>query len=168
MAPHGGRIEHGTSQIAAGIAGNDFAYYSFEGLKTLSHDLHITSNHFDEPHAIQLAKNSDIVITLHGAYGKKPFVYFGGLHHDLKQELIFALIQASFPAALDPSPNRQGSGETNICNRGKLKKGVQIEMTQGFRKSLFIAPDYEHTTWRPNSSFDLFTQTIRDVLTNSK
>ena len=48
IAPHGGRIEHGTSQIADAIAGDEHSFYAFEGLKDLSHDLHISSNRFDE------------------------------------------------------------------------------------------------------------------------
>ncbi len=33
MAPHGGGIEPGTSEIANRVAGDEHAYYSFEGLK---------------------------------------------------------------------------------------------------------------------------------------
>lgn len=164
VAPHGGRIEHGTSQIARGIAGDEHACYCFEGLKPLSHDLHITSNRFDEPQALNLVSSVDVVLTVHGAYGKKPHVYFGGLHEELKIELIEVLVSEGFHAEPDPSPTRQGKGETNICNRGKLKKGVQIEMTQGFRKSLFDEPDYNHTEWRPNDHYFRFIGAIRQVL----
>ncbi|MEQ8428365.1 MAG: poly-gamma-glutamate hydrolase family protein [Gammaproteobacteria bacterium] len=164
VAPHGGRIEHGTSQVARGIAGDDHACYCFEGLKPLSHDLHITSNKFDEPTALDIVSQVDIVVTVHGAYGKQPYVYFGGLHTGLKHELIYILQDAGFPAAHDPSPTRQGKGRTNICNRGQLQRGVQMEMTQGFRKSLFDKPDYNHTEWRPNQNYYRFTRAIREAL----
>ena len=164
VAPHGGRIEHGTSQIARGIAGDEHACYCFEGLKDLSHDLHITSNKFDEPRALDIVSQVDIVVTVHGAYGKKPFVYFGGLHDDLKVELIGNLKDEGFDAEHDPSPTRQGKGKTNICNLGRLQQGVQIEMTQGFRKSLFDKPDYNHTEWRPNNDYYRFVQCVRRVL----
>ena len=164
FAPHGGKIEHGTGQIANAIAGDEHAYYCFEGLKPLSHDLHITSNRFDEPTALLMAGQVEIVITLHGAYGKKPYIYIGGLHDELKEKFIEKLTIENFDADHDPSPTRQGKGKTNICNRGKQKRGVQIEMTQGFRKSLFNEPDYNHTYWRPNKRFTLFVETIREVL----
>ena len=164
FAPHGGRIEHGTSQIASAIAGEDYAYYSFEGLKAPSHDLHISSNRFDEPTALSMVCQVDVVIALHGAYGKIPYVYFGGLHEELKEAFITELRKQNFDADHDPSPTRQGKGKTNICNRGRHQRGIQIEMTQGFRKSLFTKPDYDHTQWRPNNNFDLFVETIRNVL----
>ena len=166
VAPHGGRIEHGTSQIADAIAADTHACYLFEGLQPLSHDLHLSSNAFDEPKSVSLINDVNTVITIHGAYGKTPYVYFGGLHEQLKQVLIERLIEAGFPAEPDPSPTRQGKKPTNICNRGKSGKGVQIEMTQGFRKSLFKKPDYNKTRWLPNEQFHLFVKTIREGLSS--
>src|SRR5918999_2850260 len=55
VAPHGGRIERGTSEIAAAIAKNNHSLYCFEGIKKRPHrDLHITSTNFDEPKCISL------------------------------------------------------------------------------------------------------------------
>ena len=47
VAPHGGRIEPGTSQTAALIAADEFSLYCFEGLVS-GRRLHITSTLFDE------------------------------------------------------------------------------------------------------------------------
>jgi phage replication-related protein YjqB (UPF0714/DUF867 family) len=70
MAVHGGEIEPGTSEIAHAIAGDDHAFYSFEGLKPSRNSvLHITSVVFDEPTAITLAKASATVVTIHGCEG---------------------------------------------------------------------------------------------------
>ncbi len=33
IAPHGGKIEPGTSEIARGIAGNEHTFYTFRGLR---------------------------------------------------------------------------------------------------------------------------------------
>lgn len=33
IAPHGGKIERGTTEIAKGVAGLDWSFYTFEGLK---------------------------------------------------------------------------------------------------------------------------------------
>jgi phage replication-related protein YjqB (UPF0714/DUF867 family) len=50
IAPHGGGIEPGTSELATAIAGDDFSLYLFEGLKSAGNgELHITSTNFDEP-----------------------------------------------------------------------------------------------------------------------
>jgi phage replication-related protein YjqB (UPF0714/DUF867 family) len=50
IAPHGGKIEPGTSEIAAAIAGDDYSLYRFQGLRDRPREeLHITSAKFDEP-----------------------------------------------------------------------------------------------------------------------
>src|SRR5215471_18326011 len=55
VAPHGGGIEPGTSEIADGIARTRCSFYSFEGLKREGNRvLHITSTHFDEPMCLLL------------------------------------------------------------------------------------------------------------------
>jgi phage replication-related protein YjqB (UPF0714/DUF867 family) len=42
IAPHGGKIESGTSEIATAIAGDCYSLYCFEGLRPRPHsDLHI-------------------------------------------------------------------------------------------------------------------------------
>lgn len=166
MAPHGGYIEHGTRQISDAISGNEHAWYCFAGLKDHCHRLHITSNNFDEPIALSIAHQVETVITIHGAYGKEPKVFFGGLDEDLKQRFIKTTKSAGFDASTDPSPTRQGKGKTNICNQGLSKQGVQIEMTQGFRKSLFNKPDYDNHHWEPNKRFEIFVITIRSILEN--
>ena len=67
VAPHGGGIEPGTSEIADAIAAGEFSFYAFEGLKSSGNtDLHITSTRFDEPMCLTLIRQSDIVLTLHG------------------------------------------------------------------------------------------------------
>jgi phage replication-related protein YjqB (UPF0714/DUF867 family) len=49
IAPHGGKIEKWTSEIATALAGDDYNLYLFEGLKRAKNrDLHITSSRFDE------------------------------------------------------------------------------------------------------------------------
>jgi phage replication-related protein YjqB (UPF0714/DUF867 family) len=55
IAPHGGKIEPGTSEIARKIAGADFSFYAFEGRKKQHNkSLHITSTRFDEPICLAL------------------------------------------------------------------------------------------------------------------
>ena len=46
MAPHGGRIEPGTSEIARSVAQDDKSLYLFEGVRVglRHHELHVTSH----------------------------------------------------------------------------------------------------------------------------
>jgi phage replication-related protein YjqB (UPF0714/DUF867 family) len=62
MAPHGGGIEPGTLDIADNLAGCGDTFYSFTGLKKAGNSiLHINSNTFDEPIALRVAQNADII-----------------------------------------------------------------------------------------------------------
>ena len=164
MAPHGGKIERGTSQLAEAIAGTEHAFYSFEGIKNKNnHYLHITSDRFDEPRALALAKRVRTVITIHGAKGRDRNIYTGGQNPDLEQQLLDALSDAGFTAMHDPSPTRQGMGVTNICNRGYAGGGIQIELTQGLRKNLYN-PVNGGVNWIPNELFYVLVETLRTVL----
>src|SRR4030042_6317944 len=82
MAIHGGKIEPGTTEIAEAIAGMDYSFYSFEGLKAAGNSaLHIESHLFDEPHALQAVNQADIVITVHGQLDQRDeFIMVGGLN----------------------------------------------------------------------------------------
>jgi phage replication-related protein YjqB (UPF0714/DUF867 family) len=72
VAPHGGGIEPGTSELADAIAGSDLSFYTFEGLKSSGNtDLHITSTRFDEPMCLTLLASSSVVVTLHGEHSTK-------------------------------------------------------------------------------------------------
>ena len=163
VAPHGGRIERGTLPIAEAIAGNEHTYYCFEGIKPRrNYSLHITSNRFDEPRALAAVQRARTVVTIHGAGGSERVVYLGGLDSALRARLISALDASGFAAVEDPSPTRQGTGKTNICNRGRSGRGVQIELPIGFRKEMFneAAP----SVWHPNAVFKRFVAGVREVL----
>ena len=65
VAPHGGRIEPGTSEIAEAIALEDLSFYAFEGIKRRNNGrLHITSTGFDEPACFALVTQAERVITI--------------------------------------------------------------------------------------------------------
>src|SRR5262245_31020411 len=100
-APHGGGIEPGTSEIAKAIAGTQFSYYTFDGLRQKGNELlHITSTWFDEPKCLQIVHDSDIVIAIHGCAGDEKVIYVGGLHDELITSLINSLIKDGFDARL--------------------------------------------------------------------
>jgi phage replication-related protein YjqB (UPF0714/DUF867 family) len=137
MAPHGGKIEPTTSMIAEAIAGSSYSYYSFEGLKEEGNDiLHIESHLFDEPQALQAARQADVVITVHGQLNRQEgFVMVGGLHVDLRPEIRHRLEAAGFQTRTPPE-GLQGIDPENICNRGRLKAGIQLEVSRKERDLL--------------------------------
>ena len=140
IAPHGGSIEPGTSEIADAVAGKAHAFYAFEGIKPVGNgDLHITSTSFDEPHGIRLVKESTNVLAIHGCGGEEEIVYIGGLDIALKGEIRDALTQAGFNTGEHDHPELQGINKYNICNRGKKGEGVQLELSSGLRKKMFYS-----------------------------
>jgi phage replication-related protein YjqB (UPF0714/DUF867 family) len=137
MAPHGGKIERTTSKIAEAIAGENYSLYSFEGVKTDGNDVfHIESHLFDEPRALQAVKKADVVITVHGQINhKEGFVMVGGLNVSLRSEIRRQLEAGGFQTRTPPE-GLQGIDPENICNRGRLKGGVQLEISRKERDSL--------------------------------
>ena len=137
MAPHGGKIEPTTSMIAEAIAGENYSYYSFDGLKSEGNSvLHIESHLFDEPRALQAVKKADIVVTVHGQLNhEEEFVMVGGLNVDLRSG-IRRQLEASGFRTRPPTEGLQGIDPENICNRGRLKGGVQLEISRKVRDSL--------------------------------
>ena len=65
IAVHGGGIEPGTIDIADALAGCDYTFYAFKGLKkTGNKTLHISSNTFDEALGVKASQNALIAIFL--------------------------------------------------------------------------------------------------------
>ncbi len=137
MAPHGGKIEPATREVAEAIAGMDYSFYSFEGLKEDGNGvLHIESHLFDEPLALQAVGKAEIVIAVHGQIDQKDgFVMVGGLHKSLGSEIEQQLDAAGFKTR-PPTEGLMGTDPMNICNRGKSKQGVQLEISRKVRDLL--------------------------------
>lgn len=137
VAPHGGKIEPMTAAVAEAIAGMDYSYYAFEGLKADGNGaLHIESHLFDEPRALQAVESADIVVTVHGQIDQKEeFVMVGGLNDRLRSSITRQLGAAGFQTR-PPTEGLMGTDPKNICNKGKLKQGVQLEMSRKIRDLL--------------------------------
>ena len=133
IAPHGGRIEPHTSDIARDIAEDTFNYYGFEGIKPRDNGrLHLTSHRFDEPQGVDLVARSRIVVAVHACTGNGGNVYLGGLDTALIGALAGALTAGG--VAVSRAHYRfQGSAPANICNRGATGRGVQLEITRDLR-----------------------------------
>jgi len=138
IAPHAGKIESSTSEIARAIAGEDFNLYLFEGIKKRGNyaALHITSRRFDEPSCLELLSTCSFVITIHGCVGHDERILIGGLDHWLKNKVAAELRQAGLDVRND-GHHFQATNPENICNRGQSNKGVQLELTKALRSSAY-------------------------------
>ncbi len=137
VAPHGGRIEDGTSEIARAIAADDLNLYLLEGLRpSLNYRaLHLTSHCFDEPECLELLRHCPFVVAIHGCAGRDQRVLLGGLDVALKERIAAALAAASLVAFGDDHAF-PGLRPDNVCNRGARGQGVQIEITHPLRRSI--------------------------------
>lgn len=139
IAPHGGGIEPGTSEIADAIAEREHGLYCFVGRKsTGNRDLHITSTKFDEPRAMASVKSAQRVVTVHGCEGEEEIAYIGGLDEELKQRICDRLKEAGFAVSEPADCNLGGVSKENVCNRNARGMGVQLELTSGLRSRLFV------------------------------
>jgi len=135
IAPHGGGIEDGTSEIARAIAGDDFNLYLFEGLRPSRNyaALHLTSHRFDEPECLELLSGCHYVLAVHGCDGHGDRALLGGLDVELRAELAGVFegirIRAECEGHRFPAVH-----PTNICNRGARGRGVQLELTHPLRR----------------------------------
>jgi phage replication-related protein YjqB (UPF0714/DUF867 family) len=172
VAPHGGGIEPGTSEIAAAIAeedlaaGTNFSFYAFEGIKSKDNsDLHITATHFDEPISKSLICESRVVITIHGEHSEEDGegVFLGGLDVRLGRRIGQALKTAGFEVGKHKNPNLQGIEPENICNRGQTKAGVQLELSRSVRLQMFSSLTRTgRKTTKP--AFKRFVKAVRSVI----
>lgn len=157
MAPHGGRIEPGTSEIAEAVAETDFSFYAFEALRLGAHnELHITSHRFDEPEAVALLGRTRTSIAIHGRKnGGRASVWLGGRAVALRDTIGASLRDAGFQAEF----NKQlpGLNRLNICNRTLSGQGVQLELPQSLR----------HRLNEDASMLEAFSHAIRATIPNS-
>jgi phage replication-related protein YjqB (UPF0714/DUF867 family) len=170
VAPHGGSIEPGTSEIADAVAASEFSFYAFEGLKARGNgDLHITSTRFDEPMCLSLISHSKVVLTLHGEHSDEPDagVFVGGLNERLGRRLATALRAKGFIVGRHPDPDLQGLEPTNLCNRGQSGQGVQLEISRGVRAQMFDSLSREGRK-HPTAKFRVFVTALRSVLARVK
>ena len=160
MAPHGGRIEFGTTEIADAVAGNRHAFYTFSGIrKQGNRSLHITSHLFDEPCGIEMVLRATTVMTIHGCKHTLPAVYTGGRHLQLRRHIETALTAAGF--RVEPNSALPGKHRFNICNRGRLRMGVQLEITAGLRRTLFVDLT-QNRSKRKTADFGKFVAALQD------
>ena len=160
LAPHGGGVERGTSELARAIAGDNLSLYLFEGLMPTAKEsqaLHITSTNFDEPDCLNLIGKFQKALAIHGYNGKEPMIYVGGKDNELKDMLIAVLNAKRYP--VQPAILKYaGDCSTNICNRTSSGKGVQLELSNGLRRKLF-------EDWRTRKTRKITTELFSSLVT---
>jgi phage replication-related protein YjqB (UPF0714/DUF867 family) len=172
IAPHGGGIEPGTSELCIAIAGYHpaqpdpaappagpkYDYWLFEGLRPSNNGvLHVTSTGCDDPVAMALCGGAAYAVGLHGCAPAQaqlpegtPAVLVGGRDQPFKQHLLreFAAagIDARDAAGID---SLNGDAPQNIANRTLTGGGAQLEITTPLRNAMFrtnTRPQRKHTT----------------------
>jgi phage replication-related protein YjqB (UPF0714/DUF867 family) len=104
--------------------------------------LHITSESFDEPIGCALIERSDIVIALHGRRDRESpqSVWIGGLDGGLCHRIASYLGRAGFETATE-GHEFPALSLANICNRGRRRRGAQIEIPRSLRDILISDRD---------------------------
>ena len=163
IAPHGGGIEPGTTEMAVAIAGWSLSLYTFDGIRRSGNELlHITSTLFDEPRGLKLIQASEHVLAIHGCGGSEQIVYVGGLHEEAGNKIMMSLRDAGFEA-VRATTQLQGTQPDNICNRCRSQQGAQLEISEGLRRSMFNGLD-RNSRKVTRLPFRVFVNAIRKVL----
>jgi alpha-amylase len=143
LAIHGGRIEPGTTEVAEALAGEQYSFYTFEGLKPNHNEvLRLPSHRFDEPRALALLDTTDVVVAIDGCEGEGALIQLGGLADTLQTHLRESLLAAGFQVAETRPTEATGLDPAQeICNRGQSGAGVQVSLSRGLRDRLLLNPD---------------------------
>jgi phage replication-related protein YjqB (UPF0714/DUF867 family) len=106
----------------------------------------LPSRKFDEPVGVAISSHATTVVTIHGCRDRKAITYVGGRHHQLKGEMKQTLNLAGFWAV--ETMRFPGVNPKNLCNRNRLRMGIQLEISLGMRKLLFedLARRLRHRT----------------------
>ena len=164
LAPHGGGIEPGTSEVAVGVAGEELSFGAFEGVKRAGNGcLHITSIRFDEPRCLELVRSANRVVTIHGEGSGEKVVFLGGSDAELGNAIRAGLQQHGYTVRIHTDSQLLGLDPLNICNRGTRGIGVQLELSAGLRASLFASLKSKGRR-SPTMEFGLLTSAIRQGL----
>jgi phage replication-related protein YjqB (UPF0714/DUF867 family) len=175
IAPHGGGIEAGTSELCLAVAGYHpatlevtppggvtYDYWMFEGLRPAGNAaLHVTSTGCDDGVARSLCAGALNALALHGcteAAAGQPegtqLVLVGGRNLPFKQYLLEAFATAGLAAAdAQPVGALNGDHVDNIANRTLLGMGGHLELTTPLRLAMFRVNTREE---RKNTTTDVF------------
>jgi phage replication-related protein YjqB (UPF0714/DUF867 family) len=171
IAPHGGFIEAGTSNIAEAIAGFEHNFFDFQGLRRRrAWELHITSVKFRHPYLVNMLSRSQMSVSVHsmGTQGNGK-ILIGGLNGQFKERIYRELSLAGFPVTTKAERYR-GVHPQNIVNLAQ-NHGVQIELTTSVIDRMFAprTPRFaaDRSPLARTEYFDRFVAAVRRALTES-
>ncbi len=135
MAPHGGKIEPGTSQLAEKIAGQDFWFYAFEGIRKRENYryLHIPSTFFDEPKWKFISKKVYSTVALHGLNTNEGVIILGGKYTEGRCIVRKVLEEQGFQVIFSDRSDIAGINDKNVVNINRFGKGIQVEIGRAIR-----------------------------------
>ncbi len=139
LAPHGGCIEPGTSEIAMAVAGTSYSLYLFEGLVRQGghRELHIRSERFDEPRGLAMVAKAITAVVIHGrADGEDSEAIWIGCLDEALGASIGNGLRAQGLSASTNTPGLNGTDPSNVCNRTRSGCGVQLEIPKVVRNRL--------------------------------
>jgi phage replication-related protein YjqB (UPF0714/DUF867 family) len=165
IAPHAGRIEPLTGELAEAIAGGEHRFYCFSGRAGQNNTrLHVTSTRFSEPLLTRVLLGASVALSVHGCrQPQAPVTQLGGNNVRLRNRLERSLRLAGF-AVERAEPPLAGRHPHNLVNR-TLQGGVQLELSRSQRQELGRA--YRHDGTHEDGcacSFCCYVAAIRDVL----
>lgn len=160
VAPHGGNIEQGTSELTKLVADDgNYDYFSFEAIRPSNNtQLHVTSTHYDDETLHEMIEDRTATISIHGAQGDEPIVYLGGPKSPLRDAIQSQLESKGFVVKVPPE-YLGGANSNNFINKVDGSTGVQLELTTALRKA-FFKDGNSSTAARKNT--DNWTTTMYD------
>jgi phage replication-related protein YjqB (UPF0714/DUF867 family) len=185
LAPHGGGIERGTSELCLAVAGYHpanlpitppagvtYDYWMFEGIREAGNaDLHVTSTGCDDLVAVSLCAGALGALSLHGFKPEnvhrppdEQVVFVGGCDDLLRPLLLEALDDVDLPVEAAGDGELDGDSVCNIVNRTLRGRGAQLELSEPLRDTMFgknTRPGRKHTT---TEVFWTFVTACRDAL----
>ncbi|MCR6087327.1 poly-gamma-glutamate hydrolase family protein [Staphylococcus aureus] len=168
VAPHGGNIEQGTTEVTKALANKgDYDYFSFEAMRSKNNsDLHVTSTHYDDATLNQMIENRTATISIHGAAGTEQIVYLGGPDSALRDEIEAQLKSRGFKVLVPPA-YLGGQNDKNFINRQDGTTGVQLELTTALRKAFFNNGDTSTKNRTKENNWTPLMQSFVDALYTS-
>ena len=185
IAPHGGGIERGTSELCLAVAGYHpamlaevppagvtYDYWMLEGVRERGNaPLHVPSIGCDDGMAVSLCAGALNALSLHGFEPDDPpddrIVLVGGRNEALRQLLVKGF-EATPIKAVDAgstgNDELDGKDAHNIVNRTLTGMGAQLELSEPLRDTMFgenTRPRRKHTT---TEVFWAFVAVCRDAL----
>ena len=184
IAPHGGGIERGTSELCLAVAGYHpanlpvippagvtYDYWMFEGARDDDNaPLHVPSIGCDDQWAVSLCAAACNALALHGFEPKPPLtpdarlILLGGRDTALRELLRDGFRTARLDAVDAQQGELDGNDQRNIVNRTRKGDGAQLELSTPLREAMFTdlrRSRRKHTT---TELFWTFVAVCRDAI----